>query len=82
MKTVTLEQTAIILNRLNICFSEAAVKGMVQRQLLKTAPKPYNNIRDSKYNYAVDFESLMTMLMNKGFTDLDIIRILPLEIEM
>lgn len=83
MQTITVEQTARVLNKFNIAFTDGAVRALVQHGLLKTVPRLTGHIiRDSKYNYAIEVESLIHMLRNKGFEDKDIKDALPDGIEL
>ena len=83
MQTITVEQTARVLNKFNIAFTDGAVRALVQRGLLKTPPRlPSHIIRESKYNYAIELESLIHMLRNKGLEDKDIKDALPDGIEL
>ncbi|KGA95649.1 hypothetical protein AJ85_15990 [Alkalihalobacillus alcalophilus ATCC 27647 = CGMCC 1.3604] len=68
MNKITVEKTAHILNDLNLCFSEGAVKSLVQRKLLKTSPLEYEERRNSKYNFAISIKSLEDYLKDKGVT--------------
>lgn len=78
MQTITVEQTARVLNKFNIAFTDGAVMSLVQRGLLKTVPRLTSHIiRNSKYNYAIDFESLVTYLRNKGVSEDEIKDVLP-----
>lgn len=78
MQTITVERTAKVLNKLNIAFTDGAVRSLVQRGLLKTVPRLTSHIiRNSKYNYAIDFESLVTYLRNKGVSEDEIKDVLP-----
>jgi hypothetical protein len=70
---VTVETAARILGKFNITYTAEGVRSLVQRGLLNTVPRHNRHIiRDSKYNYAIDLESLVTMLRNKGISDSDI----------
>lgn len=83
MQTNTVEQTARVLNKFNIAFTDGAVRSLVQRGLLKTAPRLTSHIiRDSKYNYAIEIKSLVAYLRNKGLEDKDIKDALPDGIEL
>jgi len=78
MQTITVERTAKVLNKFNIAFTDGAVRSLVQRGLLKTVPRLTSHIiRNSKYNYAIDFESLVTYLRNKGVSEDEIKDVLP-----
>lgn len=72
MDKLTVEKTARILNDFNISFSEGAVKSLVQRQILKTVPLDYGKRRNSKYNFAIEVQTLLGFLKDKGCTDNDI----------
>lgn len=77
MQTLTVEMTAKVLDKFGIAFTDGAVKSMVQRQQLKAVPKPYTNVRNSKYNFAIEMKSLVDMLRNKGIADKDIKDAIP-----
>jgi DNA-binding transcriptional MerR regulator len=72
MQTITLEQTARILDKFNICFTEGAVKSMVERQTLRAIPKNSEDTRYSKYTFVIDAKSLVKMLQDKGYSIEDI----------
>ncbi|CAM3951465.1 hypothetical protein [Alkalicoccus chagannorensis] len=82
MQTLTVEKTTHVLNKLNIAFTDGAVKSWVLRDQLTARPKPYSNIRDSKFNFTIDVESLINLLRYKGFHDNEITNALPIGIEI
>lgn len=82
MNKLTVEKTARILNDFNISFSEGAVKTLVQRQLLKTVPLEYEKRRNSKYNFAIELQTLEGYLKDKGFPDDDIKDVLSYDNEL
>lgn len=75
---ISIEKTSRILNHFNIAFTESAVVGYIQRKILKKAPRidEVGHSRFSKYNYSVDKESLVKMLLDRGVTEKEIDEIL------
>jgi|GEM_PF-3912028 len=83
MKALDVELTARVLSKFNITFTSEGVRSLVQKGLLKTVPRHNSNlIRGSRYGYAIDLESLVAMLRNRGVSDDDIKYALPDGIEL
>lgn len=71
---ISVEVVSRVLNHFNIAFTESAVLGYLQREILKKTPridKGYHS-RFSKYNYSVDRESLVEFLLECGATEKEI----------
>ncbi|BDH61824.1 hypothetical protein MTP04_19540 [Lysinibacillus sp. PLM2] len=71
---ISVEDVSRVLNHFNIAFTESAVLGYLQREVLKKAPridKGYHS-RFSKYNYSVHRESLVKFLLERGATEKEI----------
>lgn len=77
MRNLTVEETRQLLNRYNIAFTDGAVTSLVQRQVLRTVPKPYSNVRgDTKFNFMVLAESVEMFLRRLGIPEEEIIEAL------
>ncbi|WP_313892968.1 hypothetical protein [Psychrobacillus sp.] len=71
---VTVERASKVLNHFNIAFTEGAVLGYLQREVLQKAPRidgGYHS-RHTKYNYSVDRESLVKLLQDCGVEEKEI----------
>ncbi|MEK4521142.1 hypothetical protein MKX96_05810 [Psychrobacillus sp. FSL W7-1493] len=76
---ITVERVSRILNHFNIAFTEGAVLGYLQREVLQKAPRidsSYHS-RHTKYNYSVDRESLVKLLQDSGAEEKEVNSILP-----
>lgn len=76
---ISVEKTSRILNHFNVSFSEGAVLGYLQRELINKAPliqSSYHS-RNTKYSYSVDKDSLVKFLLARGATEEEIIEVLP-----
>ncbi|KEF36929.1 hypothetical protein M670_03843 [Schinkia azotoformans MEV2011] len=76
---ISVEDVSRVLNHFNIAFTESAVLGYLQREVLRKAPridKGYHS-RFSKYNFSVDRESLVKFLIERGETEKEINSVLP-----
>ena len=80
--TLTLEQTARVLEKFNIVFTVEGVKTKVQLQQLTAISKPYEDRRYSGYPYLVLISSLVDYLRDKGYTDDEIQDVLPDSVEI
>lgn len=80
--TLTLEQTARVLEKFNIVFTVEGVKAKIQLQQLTAISKPYEDRRYSGYPYLVLISSLVDYLRDKGYTSDDINNALPAGVEI
>lgn len=80
--TLTLEQTARVLEKFNIVFTVEGVKTKIQLHQLTSISKPYEDRRYSGYPYLVLISSLVDYLKDKGYTDKDIKDSLPNAVEI
>lgn len=78
MKQLTVEQVTQVLNHYNIAFTDGAVKTLLQKRQLKAVPQLHNNVRNSKYNFEVELDSLVKMLIKRGISINDIKTSIPL----
>jgi len=72
---ISVEKTSRILNHFNVSFSEGAVLGYLERELINKAPLIQNSYhsRNTKYNYGVNEESLARFLQERvGATEKEI----------
>lgn len=65
--TCTVEQVSRVLNRLNMSFTTASAKRLVDNELKKVA-RP-NNRYNTSFNYLVDVKSLEDYLINECSLD-------------
>lgn len=75
---ISVERVSKILNHFDIAFTENAVLSYLHRKVLLKAPRldsGYYN-RYSKYNYSVDRESLVKLLLDRGATEKEIYSVL------
>jgi hypothetical protein len=80
--TLTLEQTARVLEKFRIVFTFEGVKTKIQLQQLTAIYKPYEDRRYSGYPYLVLISSLVDYLRDKGYTDDDKKDALPYAVEI
>ncbi|PLR81328.1 hypothetical protein CVD25_15620 [Bacillus canaveralius] len=80
--TLTLEQTARVLEKFNIVFTVEGVKTKIQLHQLTAISKPYEDRRYSGYPYLVLISSLVDYLRDKGYSDNDIKDALPDGVEI
>ena len=76
---ITVERVSRILNHFNIVFTENAVLGYLQREILQKSPRidsGYHSLH-TKYNYSVDRESLVKLLQESGAEEKEINSVLP-----
>lgn len=73
---LTVEQTARILNKFNIAFTDGSVQRYIQNGYLDKVAKPQSNVRDSKYGFAVSVESLVKLLETRGISKNEINEVL------
>ncbi|MFJ8264187.1 hypothetical protein ACIQ4I_19945 [Rummeliibacillus sp. NPDC094406] len=71
---ITVEKTSRILNDFNIAFTEGAVLGYLQRGLFNSAHRIKDGYysRNTKYNFAVDKDSLVKFLLGRGASEEEI----------
>lgn len=80
--TLTLEQTARVLEKFRIAFTVEGVKSKIHQQQLTTVPKPKEDRRFSAYPYLITNSSIVDYLRKKGFIDETIKNALPYDLEI
>lgn len=71
---IIVEKTSRILNDFNIAFTESAVLGYLHRGLLNRASRIKSDYYacNTKYNFAVDKDSLVKFLLKRGVSEEEI----------